>query len=125
MGAFAAANASPRLDFVRNLILESPYPSFNAWYGKGPMLVAMDAFDRIFPTTARAIKADRNIPHAAAERILIAYSPKDTVTDPALTKRVAQVAPADRTRTLEVDAPHLGFLQNTRYKETLLATLSS
>lgn len=122
MGAFAAANASPRLDFVRSLVLESPYPSFNAWYGQGPMLHAMRLFDRVFPRTAAAIQADRNIARAAPARVLVAYSPEDTVTPPVLSERVAAALP--RAQVMKVDAPHLGFLQDERYRAALLATLS-
>lgn len=125
MGAFAACNAAPRLDFVRSLVLESPYPSFNAWYAKGPSLAAMRAFDRVFPRTSAAIQADRNVARAAPRRLLLAYSPRDEVTPPPLSRRVAEAAPADRTRVLEVDAPHLGFLEDARYREALLETLST
>lgn len=125
MGAFAACNASPRLGFVRSLVLEAPYPSFNAWYGKGPWLAAMGAFDRAFPRTSAAIQADRNVARAAPPRILLAYSPRDEVTPPRLSRQVADAAPKDRTRVVEVDAPHLGFLQDARYREALLETFGS
>ncbi|HET6404475.1 MAG TPA: alpha/beta fold hydrolase [Candidatus Thermoplasmatota archaeon] len=123
MGAFAAANASPKLDFVRSMVLEAPYPSFNAWYGKGWPLYAMRAFDALFPASGRSIKADRNFADAAPERLLVAYSPRDEVTRPELSQQVAAANP--KARVLEVDAPHLGFLQDARYKDALLATLSS
>lgn len=122
MGAFAAANASPRLDFVRSMVLESPYPSFNAWYSKGPSYHAMRAFDAVFPASGRSIKADRNFARAAPERLLVAYSPRDDVTRPELSRAVADANP--KAALLEVDAPHLGFLENTRYREALLATLA-
>lgn len=35
IGAFAAINAAPRLDFVESMVLESPYPTFEAWYSGG------------------------------------------------------------------------------------------
>ena len=123
MGAFAAANASPRLDFVRSMVLEAPYPSFNAWYSKGASYHAMQAFDKLFPASARAIKADRNFAHAAPQRILVAYSPQDDVTPPELSRAVAAANP--KARTLEVDAPHLGFLQDKRYRDAVLETLAS
>ena len=66
MGAFAVANASPRLDFVESIVLESPYPSFNAWYGKGPGRWAMEAFDLLFPRSSRSIQAEANVARAAA-----------------------------------------------------------
>lgn len=125
MGAFAACNASPRLGFVRNLVLEAPYPSFNAWYGKGPGLAAMKAFDAIFPRSSALIQADRNMPRAAPRRILVAYSPHDQVTPPRLSRQIAQAAPPEKTVTLEVDAPHLGFLQDKRYRDALLETLAA
>lgn len=123
MGAFAAANASPKLDFVRSMVLEAPYPSFNAWYSKGAGYHAMQAFDKLFPASGRAIKADRNFARAAPERILVAYSPQDDVTPPELTKQVADANP--KARLLEVHAPHLGFLADARYKAALLETLAS
>ena len=124
MGAFAACNAAPRLGFVKTLVLESPYPSFNAWYGKGPGLAAMRAFDTMFPRTSAAIQADRNVAKAAPRKLLFAYSPRDEVTRPELSLRVAEAAPKDRTEVLAVDAPHLGFLQDARYREALLRALS-
>lgn len=123
MGAFAAANASPRLDFVRSLVLEAPYPSFHAWYAHGLGYHAMRAFDALFPKTARAIEADRNIAAASPERILVAYSRQDEVTRPELSQAVAAANP--RARVLEIDAPHLAFLQDARYREALLATLAA
>jgi alpha-beta hydrolase superfamily lysophospholipase len=124
MGAFAVANASPRLDLVRSIVLESPYPSFNAWYGKGVGLHAMRAFDRVFPRTSRAIQADRNVADAAPRRILVAYSDSDAVTAPALSERVAQAAPPERTETLKLEgATHLRFLDRADYREALLRTL--
>jgi len=123
MGAFAAANASPRLDFVRSMVLEAPYPSFNAWYSKGASYHAMQLFDSLFPATGRSIKADKNFAKAAPQRILVAYSPKDEVTPPDLSRQVAGANP--KARTLEVDAPHLGFLQDPAYKRALLETLAA
>jgi len=123
MGAFAAANASPRLDFVRSLALESPYPTFNSWYGDGPMLHAMRLFDRAFPRSSAAIQADRNLARAVPSRILVAWSPSDEVTPPALSRRMAEVAP--HAQRLEVDAPHLAFLKDARYREALLAHLGA
>jgi pimeloyl-ACP methyl ester carboxylesterase len=125
MGAFAAANASPRLDFVRSMTLEAPYPSFNAWYGKGASKVAMEAFDKLFPATGRSIKAGANIADAAPRRILVAYSPDDEVTPAHLSRAVANAAPAERTQVLEVGTPHLKFLDDKRYRDALLTTLSS
>lgn len=124
MGAFAVANASPRLDFAHALVLESPYPSFNAWYGRGANLQIMRAFDRMFPRTSRSIQADRNVASAAARRLLVSWSPRDEVTPAALTKRVLDAAPAERTRAVEVDAPHLALFQDATYRRAILDTLS-
>ena len=118
MGAFAAANASPQLDFVRGMVLEAPYPSFNAWYGKGASYQTMRVFDLLFPRTGRSIKADRNFAAAAPERLVVAMSPKDEVTPPELSRQVAAANP--RASLLEVDAPHLGFLRSDAYRAALL-----
>ena len=123
MGAFAVANASPKLGFVRALVLESPYPSFNDWYGQGAYLHAMRAFDRLFPRSSAAIQAHENIARAQAPRLLVASSPRDEVTPPALTRRVADAAPVDRTRVLQVDAPHLQLFENADYRRAILDTL--
>lgn len=125
MGAFAVANASPRLDHVESIVLESPYPSFNAWYGDGPGKWAMEAFDRVFPRSARAIQADRNVARAAPRRILVAWSEADAVTPPRLSAAVAAAAPPERTRTLRLDhAPHLALHHDARYREAVLATFA-
>ena len=125
MGAFAAANASPRLDFVHALVLESPYPNFNAWYGRGPYALAMRAFDRAFPRTSAAIQADRHVAQAQARRLLVAYSEADDVTPPALSEAVARAAPADRTRVLRLkDARHLALFEDEAYRQAVLETLA-
>jgi pimeloyl-ACP methyl ester carboxylesterase len=124
MGAFAAANASPRLDFVKTLVLESPYPSFNAWYGKGAGLAAMRAFDAMFPRSSAAIQAGRNVGRAAPKKILVAYAPADDVTPAHLSRQVAEAAPSGRTEVVEVDAPHLGFLGDARYRNAVLRALA-
>ena len=125
IGAFSVANASPSLDFVDSLVLESPYPTFNAWYAQGPGRWGMEAFDRFFPKSSRAIQADRNIARAAPKRILVALTEGDTVTPPALSEAVVRAAPAERTRLLRVEGvPHLGlFRQSPEYREAILSTL--
>jgi uncharacterized protein len=122
MGGFVAANASPALAHVRSMVLESPYPSFNAWYGKGANYHAMRAFDALFPRTGRSIKADRNFANARPERLLVAYSPRDAVTPAPLSKAVADANP--RASALEVDAAHLEFLADARYRDAVLATFA-
>lgn len=125
MGAFAVANASPRLDFARSIVLESPYTSFGEWYGKGPGRYAMQAFGALFPRTSRAIEADRNIVHAAAQRVLVAWSDADEVTRPQLSQAIADAAPPERTERLVLaGAAHLRFLERPEYREALLRTLS-
>lgn len=125
MGAFAACNASPRLDFVRSLVLESPYPSFNAWYAKGPGLAAMRAFDAIFPRTSAAIQADRNVAAAQPKRVLVAWSDADEVTRPALSEAIARAAPAERTETFRhASAPHLKLFEDPEYRRAILRTLA-
>ncbi len=129
IGAFSAANASPDLEFLDSLVLESPYPSFNSWYeGDGHRVgnASMALFDRAFPRTARLIQADQRIRGATAKRILIAASRSDTTTAIALTRRVAANAPADRTTVLEVDGvEHLAlFEQSPSYRGAVLAALT-
>lgn len=127
MGAFAAANAAPRLTFLDGLVLESPYPNFNAWYGKGPGLVAMRAFDALFPRTSAAIQADRNVARAHARRILVAAPERDRVTPAHLSRAVADAAPRDRTRYLEL--PGLDHLEpfgaSATYRAAVLETLGA
>lgn len=125
MGAFAAANASPRLDFVDALVLESPYPSFNAWYGRGTRKAAMGIFDRVFPRTAALLRADRNLAHAKPRRILVVAAAHDDVTPARLSQTVARAGPPDRTRYLEVArARHLEpFGTSAEYRDRVLQVL--
>jgi alpha-beta hydrolase superfamily lysophospholipase len=126
IGAFAAINASPHTT-VESLVLESPYPSFNAWYGSGPLRWMMAAFDRAFPRTAAMIQADHNIAQAQAKRILIAATRSDEVTGFHLSQAVARQAPAERTQVLTLDGiPHLSlFRQSARYRESILEALQA
>lgn len=125
LGAFATAVASPDLPHVESIVLESPYASFNAWYGKGPYERAMRAFDRLFPRTASIIQADRRIARAAPKRILVALAENDTLTAPALTEAVARAAPADRTRLLRVPGGHLELFRRDEYRREILATFGA
>jgi alpha-beta hydrolase superfamily lysophospholipase len=124
MGAFAALNASPWMD-VEGLVLESPYPTFNAWYSRGPRRRAMDAFDALFPRTSARIQGPANLARAKARRILVAAATEDRVTPVALSRAVAAAAPPERTTTLEL--PGLGhlalFRESPRYREAVLAAL--
>lgn len=125
LGAFSAINAAPRLGFIESLILESPFPSFNAWYGRGWGRAAMAAFDRLFPRTAALIQADRNIAQAQARRLLVVGSRRDEVTPIDLTRTMAAAAPPERTEYLELDdARHLElFDRSPLYREAILRTL--
>lgn len=128
IGAFSAANASPDLDFVQGLVLESPYPSFGSWYaGDGHRFgkAVMRGFDGVFPRTARLIQADRRIAQAKARRILVAATSDDEVTPVELTRQVADAAPAGRTTYLELKGrKHLELFQEPAYREAVLRTLS-
>ncbi len=125
MGAFAVANASPELDFVESLVLESPYPTIGDWYGRGVARMAFDAMSAMFPTTAGRISAVRNLPRSSARRILVAAPAKDRITSPELSRRVAESGPAGRTQHLEVPAcDHLGlFRTSAGYRAAVLETL--
>lgn len=125
LGAFALANASPRLDFVESLVLESPYASFNAWYGRGPGLWTMRAFDAAFPRSRQLIQADQNLARAHAKRILVALAEDDEVTAPALTEAVHRAAPAGRAELVRVPgARHLEpFAKSEEYRARILKTL--
>lgn len=122
MGAFATANAAHRMPRVTSIVLESPYPSFNAWYASGVERRIMDAFDLAFPRSSRAIQADRNIAHAAVKRILMCVAEEDEVTRPALSDAVAVAAPPERTTVLRVPkARHLEpFEVSAEYREAVL-----
>lgn len=123
IGAFAAINASPALD-VESLVLESPYPTFNAWYGRGWGKWAMGVFDRVFPRTAHVIQAHQNIARAGAKRILVAASQDDDVTPTPLSRVVFDAAPP-QARWLEVPGvKHLGLFTDGRYRAAVLQTLA-
>lgn len=127
IGAFAAANASPRLPFLESMVLESPYPTFDAWYGDGEQGHARinRLMARTFPKTYARIDANTNIRNADATRILIAGTVSDEVTPISLTRDVARASPLDRTTYLELDGvPHLGLFADARYREAVLATLT-
>lgn len=125
MGAFVGANASPFLPFVDGLVLESPYPSFNSWYSRGPYRWAMELFDFAFPRTAAMIQAPANLARAAAKRVLVAWPAEDEVTPPSLSREVADAGPRERTRTMEVArARHLEpFATSAAYRAAVLETL--
>lgn len=125
IGSFAAANASPRMDGVHGLVLESPYPTLGDWYGGGLGAWSMRAFAFLWPRTARAIDAGKNIAHARAERILVVAAGNDEVTRPELTRTFATMAPAERTTLLVVpEARHFEpFEKSKEYRDAILRTL--
>lgn len=125
LGAFALANASPRLPFVDSMVLESPYPTFDDWYGKGPALWTMRAFNAAFPRTASTIQAHRHVARAAPRRLLVVLAEEDEVTPPRLTEAIARAAPPDRTTLLRVPgAKHLEpFAKSEEYRQRILKTL--
>lgn len=124
LGAFAIANASPYLEGIEGMVLESPYPTFTDWYGRRAGRIGSKLCEWFFPRTARLIRADVNIAASRARRILVAASRDDRVTDVALCRRVAQAAPADRTTYLELEgAGHLELFRNERYRQAILETL--
>jgi alpha-beta hydrolase superfamily lysophospholipase len=134
IGAFASLNAAPGLDFVDGLILESPYPTFEAWYDQGKAAAGgrpaghrrLNALlARTFPRTYRRIDAGANARDVRARRILVAGTVDDEVTPIGLTRAVAARLPRERTEVLEVQgARHLGLFQRPDYREAVLRTLA-
>jgi alpha-beta hydrolase superfamily lysophospholipase len=125
LGAFAALNAAPGLD-LESLVLESPYPTFEAWYsGRGGGHERVNALlGRLFPRSYRRIDAGANAARVRA-RVLVLASRADAVTPVALTREVAARLPAGRTRLLEVDgAPHLGLFQRPEAREAIRTALA-
>lgn len=122
IGAFASINASPFLQ-VESLVLESPYPTFNAWYGRGWGKWAMELFDRLFPRTAAVIQAHENVAHAKAPRILFAASPQDEVTPWRLSRQVYEHAPPHAVWLDVPQAKHLQLFADPTYRQAILDTL--
>lgn len=131
IGSFAAANASPRLDFVESLMLESPYPTFIDWYAAAeatPFTQAVNnSFNVFFKKTARRIQATTNIAHAAPKRILITAMADDKITPLRLTQEVAQRAPVGRSHYLELaGVGHLdAYETRPEYRAAVLAHLAN
>jgi len=133
IGAFASLNAAPGLDFLESLILESPYPTFDAWYSGGGRRGSSQAghgaansfLGRMFPRTYRRIDAGANARGARARRILVLGTRDDEVTPIALTRAVAAALPRGRTDVLEVEGtPHLGLFQRPDVRAAILRTLA-
>ena len=125
MGAFAAANASPHLDGCGALVLESPYPNFNSWYGDRKEARVMQAFDKWFPRSSRAIQADKNVADAAARRILVALAEEDEITPVALSERVANAAPQDKTQVVRVAGKHFAPFKDEGFRARVLNTIAA
>jgi hypothetical protein len=130
LGAFASANAQPVLDFLDGLVLESPYPTFDAWYAGGSGRAAGHGtanrvLGRLFPRTYRRIDAGANIAQSKARRILVAATASDHVTPVRLSRELSRRAPAERTRYFEAALPpHLGLFADPDYRAAVLATLA-
>lgn len=135
IGAFASVNAAPGLHFLESLVLESPYPTFEAWYdgGRGSQSgrpaghgKANALLGRLFPKTYRRIDAGANAQRVRARRVLVLASRDDAVTPIALTRAVAARLPAGRTRVVEVEGvPHLGLFQRPEVRAAIRETLVS
>jgi pimeloyl-ACP methyl ester carboxylesterase len=125
IGAFSAANAAPHVGSFGALILESPFPTFNAWYGRRLGKFAMHVFDFLFPRTARLIQADANVAKAGARRILVVAADGDRVTPASLSQVVADAAPRDRTQTLRLNGvAHLRlFEESPEYRAAVIRVL--
>jgi hypothetical protein len=130
IGAFASLNAAPRLDFIDGLVLESPYPTFEAWYSGGLDRAAghgrlNSLLGRTFPKTYRRIDAGANAGQARAKRILVAGTVDDEVTPIALTREVADRLPPERTTRFEAaGVRHLGLFSRPEYRQAILQTLA-
>jgi hypothetical protein len=135
IGAFASLNAAPGLDFLDGLVLESPYPTFEAWYGGGDGKASAGRprghgrlnvlMGRAFPRTYRRIDAGANASAVRARRILVAGSVDDEVTPIGLTREVADRLARDRTERFEASGVrHLGLFQRADYREAVLRTLA-
>jgi alpha-beta hydrolase superfamily lysophospholipase len=126
IGAFAAINAAPALRGVASYVLESPYPSFTAWYGangsKGVGVALDRGLRRLFPRTYRRIDAASNVRSLRAPA-LIAAATHDPVTPAALTRLVAAGAPRG-TRFLELPRrDHLHLFEEPAYREAILEVM--
>jgi hypothetical protein len=84
----------------------------------------MEAFDRWFPRSSRAIQADKNVADAAARRVLVAIATEDEITAPALSERVAAAAPQARTSVVRIAGKHFAPFRDDGFRRTLLQTLN-
>lgn len=126
LGAFQAANASPYMRGLGALILESPFPTFNAWYGRGWGRLSMSIFDRLFPNTSALIQAHKNIANAHARRILVVGAEGDRVTSIRLSQTVMDAAPAARSEFLRLNGhDHLTLFEaSPEYRKRILEVLT-
>lgn len=128
LGAYVAVNALALLapDEVSGVVLESPYPTFRAWYGAGPFAALLGLFERTFRRTYRAIDAERNAAELRAARVLVGIAGGDEVTTPTLSQRVARALP-EGARVLEIEG--LGHLQlvgaSATFREAVLETFGA
>lgn len=127
IGAFQAANASPYMSGLGALILESPFPTFNAWYGRGWGRLSMSVFDVLFPKTSALIQANKNVAYAQAKRILIVGADGDRVTPIRLSEAVMAEAPPSRSEFLRLNGyDHLSlFERSDEYRQRILDVLAA
>lgn len=132
MGAFATLNAGPRLPPLESVVLESPYPSFEAWYEGGGRRGAKSqsgrrrlnaALKRVWPRTYRRIDAARNAADLPAKRILVTASAADQVTPVALSRAVLHALPPHARYLEAAHAEHLQLFHDPAYRDAVLATL--
>jgi alpha-beta hydrolase superfamily lysophospholipase len=126
IGAFATINALVGVDFVASAVLESPYPTFDAWYQErgtsrlGPVNRTMA---RLFPRTYRRIDAGLNVADVTTP-LFIAATRDDSVTPIELTRKVAAAAPPHKfVEYSGVD--HLGLFTLPKHREAVLSFLQS
>lgn len=127
IGAFATINALVQLPNITSAVLESPYPTFDAWYAEAstsPLARANRLMARVFARTYARIDAGKNIGRIEGPRLLIAATKDDAVTPVNLTREVARRAPPG-TQYLEITGqPHLHLFADATYRKAILAHLA-
>jgi pimeloyl-ACP methyl ester carboxylesterase len=124
LGAFVAINAAVEIPDLRSLVLESPYPTFAAWYAGRWQERPLRWLQRWFPATGRRIDAARNMERLRTPTILVAASRSDEATAASLTRRVAAAGPS-HVEYLELDGiGHLElFHESPQYRRRVLEAL--
>lgn len=124
IGAFATLNALPKLPFIDRVVLESPYPTFDAWYDATPSGMGRinAVMRRLFPRTYTRIHAGQNAKRIDATRVLVAGTRADAVTPIALTRAVVQALPGCRVHELE-SPEHLHLFEDATYRQAILEHL--